>query len=85
MMPNSTEEERKIKIRDMDALHRWYHNSLTPNEAFAGLLKPDYVGFHHNSYYASAYTPQALHVAAFIQYLLSGTSFALGRYYCVQL
>ena len=63
----------------MEALGRWYANAFSPNEAIAGTLKPDYVGYHHNAYYASAYTPQALHNAAFIQYLLSGTSFALSK------
>ncbi len=63
----------------MKALDRWYANALAPNEAFAGTLKPDFVGFHHNSYYASAYTPHALHKAALIQYLLSGTEFALSK------
>ena len=36
-------------------------------------------GFHHNSYYASAYTPHAVHKAALIQYLLSGTAFELSK------
>ena len=79
MMPSSTTEEKQVKIRDMEALGRWYANALSPNEGFAGLLKPDYLSFHHNSFYASAYTPDALHNAALIQYLLSGTSFALGK------
>lgn len=63
----------------MKALGRWYANALSPNEGFAGTLKPDYVGYHHNSYYASAYTPHALHKAALIQYLLSGTAFTFGE------
>ena len=79
MMPTSTTQEKREKIRDMEALGRWYANALSPNEGFAGTLKPDYVGYHHNSYYASAYTPHALHKAALIQYLLSGTEFALGE------
>ena len=79
MMPTSTTQKQKEKIRDMEALGRWYTNALSPNEGFAGLLKPDHVGYHHNSYYASAYTPHALHNAALIQYLLSGTEFALGK------
>ena len=78
MMPSSTTLEKRQKVRDMNALVHWYNNALTPNEAFAGLLKPDFVAFHHFTFYASAYTPQALHVAALIQYLLSGTSFRLG-------
>ena len=63
----------------MEALLRWYANALSPNEGFAGVLKPDFLGFHHNSYYASAYTPHAVHKGALIQYLLSETTFALGE------
>ena len=81
MMPTSTTQEKQKKIRDIKALGRWYANALSPNEGFAGTLKPDYVGYHHNSYYASAYTPHALHKAALIQYLLSDTAFAFGENY----
>ena len=80
-MPTSTTQEKQKKIRDIKALGRWYANALSPNEGFAGTLKPDYVGYHHNSYYASAYTPHALHKAALIQYLLSDTAFAFGESY----
>ena len=79
MMPTSTTEEKQEKIRDMKALGRWYANAISPNEGFGGTLKPDYVGFHHNAYYASAYTPHSLHKAALIQYLLSGTAFELSK------
>jgi len=79
MMPTSTTEEKQAKIRDMEALGRWYANAISPNEGLAGTLKPDYVGFHHNSYYASAYTPHAVHKAALIQYLLSGTAFEFSK------
>ena len=79
MMPTSTTDEQLAKIRDMEALGRWYAIALSPNEGFAGTLKPDFVGYHHNSYYASAYTPHAMHKAALIQYLLSGTEFEFGE------
>ena len=79
MMPISTTKEKQKKIRDMEAVGRWYANALSPNEGFAGTLKPDHVAYHHNGYYASAYTPHALHNAALIQYLLSETAFALGE------
>ena len=75
-MPASTADEQTKKIRDMEALSRWYANAIAPSEGLGGTLKPDYLCFHHNSYYASAYTPQALHTVALIEYLLSGTSFA---------
>ena len=47
------------------------------NEGLGGLIKPDFTGLHHKGFYASAYVPQALHNAAFVQYLLGGTEFAL--------
>ena len=79
-MPASTADEHTKKIRDMEALSRWYANAIAPSEGLGGTLKPDYLCFHHNSYYASAYTPQALHTVALIDYLLSGTSFALSEH-----
>ena len=79
MMPTTTTQEKKEKLRDIEALGRWYANALSINEALAGVLKPDFLGFHHNGYYASAYTPHALHVAALIKYLLTDTAFVLGK------
>ena len=63
MMPSSTAEEKHAKIRDMEALVQWYANALPTNEGLAGVLKPDFLAFHHNGYYASAYTPHAVHMA----------------------
>ncbi len=40
-----------------------------------GTIKPDGVGFHHHSVYASAYAPHALEVSAQLLYLLKGTTF----------
>ena len=77
VMPTNTEDEMKARQRDMEALKRWMDNALTINKAFGGVIKPDYTGFHHMAFYASAYIPQALHTAAQVQYLLEGTEFAL--------
>ena len=77
MMPSSTVDEQKERQRDMDALKRWIDNALTINKAFGGVIKPDYTGFHHKAFYASAYPPHALHTAAQVQYLLEGTDFKL--------
>ena len=76
-MPTSTEREKKERQRDMDALKKWMDNALSINKAFGGVIKPDYTGFHHKAFYASAYAPQALHTAAQVQYLLEGTDFEL--------
>ena len=77
VMPSSNVMEWTDKIRDMEALVRWMNNALTVNEGLGGVIKPDYTGYHHKAFYASAYVPQALHNAAFVQYLLGGTSFKL--------
>ncbi|XP_066015773.1 chondroitin sulfate ABC exolyase-like isoform X2 [Pocillopora verrucosa] len=79
MMPTTADAKKLDKIRDMEELVLWYANALSPNEGFAGVLKPDYLGFHHNSYYASAYTPHAIHCGALIEFLLSGTPFKLSE------
>ena len=79
IMPTCSEDELKARQRDMDALKRWMDNALTINKAFGGVIKPDYIGFHHKAFYASAYTPHALHTAAQVQYLLEGTDYALSE------
>ena len=71
-MPTSTDEDQK-------ALQRWLENALTINQAFGGVIKPDYTGFHHMAFYASAYIPDALHTVAQVQYLLEGMEFALSE------
>ena len=77
VMPTDTEDAIKDKIRDMDALIRWQNNALSINEGLGGLIKPDYLVYHHKSFYGSAYGPPALQNAALVQYLLGGTVFAL--------
>ena len=76
-MPTDTADEQKARQRDMDALKSWMENALTINTALGGVIKPDYTGFHHMTFYASAYIPDALHTAAQVQYLLEGTDFKL--------
>ena len=77
VMPSDNDDEIKAKIRDMEALVRWMNNALSANEGLGGLVKPDYLGYHHKSFYGSAYVPPAFHNAALVQYLLGGTEFAL--------
>ena len=77
VMPTDNDNEKKAKIRDMEALLRWMNNALAINEGLGGVIKPDFTGHHHKAFYGSAYVPQALHTAAFVQYLLGGTEFAL--------
>jgi len=77
VMPNDDDDEMKAKIRDMDALVLWMNNALEVNEGLGGVIKPDFIGFHHKAFYGSAYVPPALHVASLVQYLLGGTEFSL--------
>ena len=77
VMPEGNDDQKKAKIRDMDALKSWINNALSINEGLGGLIKPDFTSFHHKTFYAGAYTPQALHTAALISYLLQGTAYEL--------
>ena len=61
----------------MDAIVRWMNNAFSVNDAFGGVIKPDYTGFHHKAIYGSAYVPQALQVAGLVKYFLHGTKFSL--------
>ena len=79
VMPKSTDQEKKARIRDMDAIVRWMNNAFAVNDAFGGVIKPDYTGFHHKAIYGSAYVPQALQVAGLVKYLLHGTKFSLSE------
>lgn len=79
VMPNSTDQERIKRIRDMDAIVRWMNNAFSVNDAFGGVIKPDYTGFHHNAIYGSAYVPQALQVGGLLKYFLHGTKFSLSK------
>ena len=79
VMPNSTDQERRARIRDMEAIVRWMNNAFSVNDAFGGVIKPDYTGFHHNAIYGSAYVPQALQVGGLLKYFLHGTKFSLSK------
>ena len=77
VMPAETPEQQEERQQDMNALKRWMDNALAINKGFGGMIKPDYTSFHHKAFYAGAYSPQALHTAAQVQYLLEGTDFEL--------
>ena len=76
-MPGDNDRQKKERIRDMEAFKSWVNNALSINEALAGLIKPDFTSFHHQTFYGSAYTSEALHTAALVCYLLDGTAYSL--------
>ena len=53
------------------------NKALSVNEGLGGVIKTDFTGSRHKTFYTSAYVPQAMHIAAFAQYLFGGTVFAL--------
>ena len=77
LIPPSDAGHKEQKIRDINFYRTWTKHSLKINKGLGGVIKPDYTSFHHKTFYGSAYAPHALHNAALVQYLLSGTSFAL--------
>ena len=77
LMPEGTLQEALEKLRDMDALRNWHENALRVNPAMGGVIKPDYTGYHHKSFYPKDYVLPALIAASHVVYLLRGTRFEL--------
>ncbi|KAK3699084.1 hypothetical protein QZH41_000617 [Actinostola sp. cb2023] len=74
-----SEGNKENKIRDLNHFQTWFKHALKINKGLGGVIKPDFTGFHHKTFYGSAYVPHALHNAALVQYLIDGTSFALDQ------
>lgn len=74
-----TMEDGPEKVRTMRNAVRWMDNSFSIAPGWAGLIKPDYLAFHHKAHYGGAYGTPALQSAAFMYYLLNGTPFALSE------
>lgn len=72
-------EDSPVKVQYMKGLIKWMNSALAIAPGYGCTIKPDYTGFHHRGVYASAYTPQAYHMAAVVIYLLHGTEFALSE------
>ena len=69
-------KRNKARLRDIDAVARWMNNAFSVNDAFGGVIKPDYTGFHHKAICKLAYVPQTLPTGGFAKYLLHGTEFS---------
>lgn len=65
------------QISNLQYFQTWFKHALKINKALGGVIKPDFTGFHHKTYYGSAYVPHGLHNAALVDYFLQGTSFQL--------
>jgi hypothetical protein len=65
------------KVQYMRGWLAWFNNALEISPRFAGVFKPDGIGFHHQAIYASAYTTETYEFSALIVYLLHGTGFAV--------
>lgn len=55
VMLNSIDEERKVRIRDMDVIVWWMNNVFFVNDVFGGVIKFDYIGFYYNVIYGFVY------------------------------
>ena len=76
-MPESNDDEKRKKIRDMTKLKKLIDNSLVLTQGLFGLLKPDYLAFHHFFYYGGYYVADAIHTLSLITYFLDNTNFKL--------
>ncbi|MFW6044800.1 MAG: chondroitinase family polysaccharide lyase [Planctomycetota bacterium] len=53
----------------------WFESALEISPRFAGVFKPDGIGWHHRGVYKGAYTGSAYEMAALAMYLTRGTSY----------
>lgn len=79
VMPEATLQQAFDKLRDMKALRGWYENALSVNPALGGVIKPDYIGYHHKSFYVKDYCLPAFLTASHVLYLLRGTRFQVNE------
>ncbi|XP_065665220.1 chondroitin sulfate ABC exolyase isoform X2 [Hydra vulgaris] len=75
--PQKTIQEARQKIQDAKRLKAWAENALEINEAYAGIIKPDFTGYHHKGVYMSAYSSEAMHAFSILAYFLRNTSFSI--------
>lgn len=67
------------RVQAMESYVQWINGALQINPNRGDTIKPDYTGFHHNNVYMSAYPPHGYHMASMINYILRGTTFAMGK------
>lgn len=79
VMPEATLQEALDKLRDMRALTAWYENALSINPALGGTIKPDYTGYHHQSFYPNDYVLPGLLTASYVVYILRGTEYEVSE------
>ena len=65
------------KVANMHRYVAWLNNALDIAPGWLDTIKPDYTGFHHQGIYASAYAPNAFHMASLLVFLLRDTPFAV--------
>lgn len=83
--PTNDIKSTRLKLSDANRFNLWVENCLEINQGYGGLIKPDYVGYHHKGVYISHYITQAYHALALTAYLLRDTSFAIGRKHLLNL
>lgn len=72
-----TLEDSPQKVQYMLSWKDWLEHALAISPRFAGVFKPDGLGFHHYGVYAGAYTSCAYEFCSLIAWLLSRTLFEL--------
>ena len=68
-------EDSPEKVQAMKSYINWFNNTLKVGNYLSGTIKPDYMGFHHQAPYMSAYSTESYHLTSAIVYLLHDTIF----------
>jgi len=67
------------RVENISYLAKIYKEIGIPSQGWAGFLKPDFTGYHHNGVWGNAYFTGALHEATKVYYLFSDTDYKIGE------
>lgn len=71
--------EWKLAQEQMSYFSKMMNKSLQVADGWADMIKPDFMGYHHQGAYLNAYAPQGFHTSAIFLNMLDGTSYQVGK------
>lgn len=75
----SIPEQDAQRVAEMAYFSKMLNKSLQIADGWADMIKPDFMGYHHQNAYLNAYAPHGYHAASIYVSLFNGTSYQVGQ------
>lgn len=75
----SLPEDDTCRSGELAYFSKMLNKSLQIADGWADMIKPDFLGYHHQGAYLNAYAPHGYHAASIFVSLLKGTSYQVSR------